>query len=439
MEENTQKKPRKPRMRRSREFLAMCRGQRNKLWVARPDAPTVAETPPVTVAPTEKHFRHSMTRDKRTNEWRVRVPSPKGRTRYVTTGETDAKEALKVVDKSGVQQLSVLARARCVTQNTVAIVLAGHDKTCADVARTWMRDLVLDLSKNTCDIYSEVVDRLFKANDCASKPPSFITREMLHAFVNDPALKHSTRSSRLAAVCSFYRHASGFGHVIGNIASTVKVNLSSMTIAQREREPAVSITEAEYRLIMADPLLPRFWQIATALGYWLGLRMVDVCKLERATIAGEFAVLYPHKTGRRLVIPIHDPMIGSGELRDVFQEILGDVPEGQTLCFPRESKRYDQGRASMSVEYGHHLKGVGVKGKSFHSLRHSFKARLMASGKTLEEVSKLMGHADTRTTEGYGRTTAPSTAQPSSAEVALRSVPVPPASGDSDTAQSQTA
>lgn len=418
MEITSEKKLRKPRTRHTPEFLALRRKVRGQGIENNPPpakGPTKkekamalgeleGEPPPAT--PTEKHFRHSMTRDKRTQEWRVRVPTPKGRTRYVTTGETEVKAALKVVDASGVPQLSVLARARCLTQNAAAIIVAGGGKTCEDVAAVWMRDLKLDQSKATCAMYGIYIQLLFRTYDCARKPPSFITRQMLYDFVNKQDLKHSTRRLRLAAISSFYCHAAGFAHVTGNIASTIKINLNNMTIEQREQVSAVPITEAEYRKIMAAHEIPRFWRVATALGYWLGLRMVDVCKLERASIGEDFAVLYPHKTGRRLVLPIHDPLIGSGELRELFRLLLAATPVDQVLCFPAQSKMYDASPAVLSQDYREELVGIGIVGKTFHGLRHAFKVRLMASGKAIEEVQRYMGHASVTTTEGYGRVSA---------------------------------
>lgn len=468
MEITLETKKKRKRMVRSPEFYALCRRARRlpvagsgrmsktekaKLLAENPDAilppekiaapaPKPAPLPQMPRAPANKHYRHAMTRDKRTNEWRVRVPSPKGRTRYVTTGQTDVKEALKVVDASGVPQLSVLARARCLTQNAASIILAGRDKTCAEVAKVWLRDLVLDQSANTCRMYEIYMNSFFATNDCANKQPSFITREMIHAFVNAPDKKHNTRRSRLSAVVSFYRHAAGFGHVTGNIASTIRINLSAMTIEQRQALPAVPFTKAEYRRIMACPEISEFWRMATALGYWLGLRMVDVCKLERASIGEDFAVLYPHKTGRQLVLPIHDPAIGSGELKEVFTTLLAATPEGQLLCFPELSGMYDRCSSNLSNQFVQEIKKAGIYGKSFHGLRHSFRLRLSGLGRPIEEVSALMGHASTQTTKGYGRTiTAPSSLPPPCAEDSPSGAAdfALPASGGSGIAESQTA
>jgi integrase len=407
-------KPKRKRMRRSEEFLALCRRARGQ---KDPDAPKpekekrlskveqamLLEAPPPPTEPKQRRRKHAMTRDRRTGHWKVRVPSPDGITRYVSTGEKEIDDAMRVVDRSGVEQLSVLARAKCLTQNAAAIIIAGHGKTCDEVKREWLADIRLSVAPATVGMYGMYVAMLFVLYKCGKQPVSFLTREMLNDFVNETGIKQRTREMRRNAISSFYRHASGFGHVTGNIASTVVINHRTMTVAEREEESEVPMTEEEYRKIVTGEKVPRFWRIATTLAYWLGLRMVDVCRLERASINEDFAVLYPQKTGRRLTLPITDPLIGSGELREVFRSLLEITPENQVLCFPAQSLLYDKQRSNLLRSYRKAMASVGVEGRTFHSLRHSFKKRLIDSGKSLEEVRDLMGHVSTHTTERYAR------------------------------------
>lgn len=58
-------------------------------------------------------------------------------------------------------------------------------------------------------------------------------------------------------------------------------------------------------------------------------------------------------------------------------------------------------RAKLSVHAGRIFARAGVEGKSFHCLRHSFVTRLSKSGKSLEEIGKIVGHSSTETTKGY--------------------------------------
>lgn len=351
---------------------------------------------------------HGMKLDPRTGCWLVGVPTSSGRRRWLTTGEKTIGDAFRVVDASGIQRLAILARANCLTNDAAQIIMAGERVTCADAIRKWRSNIKLDQARNTWRNYARTMRQIVTRFGCANKPVSALTRENLYDFVNDQTVKASTREVRLAAIMSFYRHAAGLGFVVGNIATTIRINRSMLTVEQRERTPAIPFTEEEYRRIMSNVAVPQFWRLGTALAWWLGLRMVDVCRFEWASMGDDFAVLYPQKTGRKLVLPLHDPLIGGGELRAVFDEIRATMKQDGPYCFPEAKKAYDRQFYFSKYEGGYKaaLALCGIEGKSFHGLRHAFKVRLFNSGKSIDEISKLMGHASIAVTEGYGRASA---------------------------------
>jgi integrase len=415
----------KPRLQRSPEFREMLRKMRKQNLDVSPEAVRERKRlrhhaiklrrkkgreakgyfdQPKKPRPTRHtHIVHNMTRDPHTKHWRVRVPREDGTIHYVSTGQTEVADAFRAVDATGVQRLSILARSKYALKDINAVTATAHQTPCANVFDAWGADLRLDVAPRTHACYVANIRQMLDRFECDMKPMSAITRQMLHDFVNDETIKYGSRSVRLVAIRSFYKHAAGFGHVIGNIGDLVKLNGRKLTIKQRQKKPALPFDEEEYYRIMGRSNIPKFWKWATALSYWLGLRLVDVCQLEVASLGDDFGVVYPSKTGRKLVIPLHDPLIGSGELKRVFAEIRAQVPEGQTYCFPEWRDKYLQNAAIPSMAFVSMLRMIHIKKKSFHGLRHSFKIRLMAAGKTIEEVAELMGHTDTEVTEGYGR------------------------------------
>jgi integrase len=58
-------------------------------------------------------------------------------------------------------------------------------------------------------------------------------------------------------------------------------------------------------------------------------------------------------------------------------------------------------RATHSTYFGRILRRLGIEGKSFHCLRHTFASRRAAHGDTIDEIRIKMGHTSTVTTEGY--------------------------------------
>ena len=357
------------------------------------------------IIPPTTELRHGMRLDARTGFWRVGVPVQEtGKIEWLSTDETDYREALRAVDESGIQRLSILARANCLTADAAAIIMNGQVVNAVDVIKKWVNDMRIDQAHKTASSYGSSIRQMFRRYNLMEQPVSRLTREQLYDFVNDPAVGCSTREQRLNAVRHFYRHCAGYGNVIGNIADTIRINRSLMTVAQQEKVPAIPFTEEEYRRVMNAPTTPLFWRWATALGYWLGLRMVDACRFEWDSVGEDFAVLYPQKTGRRLILPLHDPLIGSGELRAVFAEMRAKLVKDGPYCFKERKAHYPGAfRTCYRAEYKAVLKAAGIEGKTFHGWRHSFKIRLAQAGRTIEEIAGHMGHRDTKVTEGYGR------------------------------------
>lgn len=341
-----------------------------------------------------------MRKNLETGCWELGVPSIGHRTQWLTMGEQELGTALKLFDDA---RLELLARANRPVVDGVKV------PSCSEIVDAWLAELAMDQARNTVSIYGHFVRQLLKRLDCAQKPLALVSRQGLYDFVNDPATKEATRSVRLAAVRSFYLYAAAQGHIVGNIALTLRINQSMLTIEQRERIPAIPFTDEEYRRVMASPEVPQFWRWATALGYWLGLRFVDVCRLEWSSLGEDFAVLYPQKTGRKLILPLHDPLIGSGELKALFDEMRAAINPKETFCFPDRNRQHSRLAASQYVKV---LRQCGIEGKSFHGWRHNFRLRMTQSGKSIEEVARLMGHSDITTTWGYGRATAQTSSQP---------------------------
>jgi integrase len=60
-------------------------------------------------------------------------------------------------------------------------------------------------------------------------------------------------------------------------------------------------------------------------------------------------------------------------------------------------------RSKLSVQFGRILDACEIKGKSFHCLRTTLATELNIKGESLENIAEALGHASTRTTEGYIR------------------------------------
>lgn len=333
---------------------------------------------------------------------RVRIYTPRG-TQWLSTGQTSYEKAREVCTKAMIEQLQMSACAGVLTADAISRLLTGRKFTCADILDAWKQEAMIDLAPDTFAAYEGTVRQWMQFCDCERKPLSAIARRELDGFVNEEGVGAGTRRGRLASLRSYYKFASSAGYCVGNPAERVRVKTRDILFAGLEPKRTVPITEAEYRVLMASPNLREFYRWATALGYWLGYRLRDIACYQLASLQENVSTIYQGKTGKRLELPLDDPLLGGGELNRILLEILESTPSGSVFCFPNQrSMAMDpKRRAHLSVAYQRILRKHGIIGKRFHSLRHACAQRLEDSGLTLEQIAQRLGHASPETTKIY--------------------------------------
>ena len=348
---------------------------------------------------------HNLKRDKSGN-WTVGVANSVTKKKEWLSTETGiVEEALQVVDDIGVKALSDMARDGT---DKYPVVLSGENMLFKHALPQWRDELKARCSRQTVNLYMSAVNQFMTRCKLENTKLSMVKRLALHEFLNSGYFKENTLKLWRIALRQFFTYAVAIGACKTNIAADLRINKSRLTNGQRTITPEVPFTEAEYRLIMASKLVPPYWRYATALSYWLGLRPVDIARFEWSSIGEDYVKLYPQKTGRELIIPLSDPLLGSGELKEIFTEMKTKLYAGSIYCFPYAQKKYPGHPFKYFVPYHKVLQRCGVDNtKNFYGWRHTFRLRLTASGKSIEEVSRLMGHCNIGVTMGYGRKVEP--------------------------------
>jgi len=197
-----------------------------------------------------------------------------------------------------------------------------------------------------------------------------LTHQHIEAYLNDLLINLCcrTHNNRLTVIKSFCRWASGF-YEISNPAEKIHFI--------REDPPS--------RRVMSIDEYHRLLKVCTAGQRKLimliantGLRAAEVKSLTEKNIIG-LNIVIDGKGHRRRVIPINQ----------VCQEILADI---------NFLKNYRKRNAIYSMmQYRCRKAGIAPAGP--HALRHMLAGVLAGQGVSLFKISKLLGHADTRTTE----------------------------------------
>ena len=252
-------------------------------------------------------------------------------------------------------------------------------------------------SENTIYSQGKYVEKFIKERKL--KSITAVTPEIINAWVNaDDGKSVSTKNFTLAAIKAFFAYAKGKGYCSTNPADIVKVNKRILNHSQREGRNVRPFTETEVQYVIDHA--PYFYRQATAISWYTGLRLSDICCLEWNSISDTHMVVWTQKRDKRVSLPLGHIATGLGKLCQYLEEI---EKEDDVFCFPRQraTVEYPKARARLSSKFSKLLKEYGIEGRSFHSLRHSFVTRLAGMGLSITDIGRYVGHSDTSTTEGY--------------------------------------
>jgi len=327
--------------------------------------------------------------------------------KWRSTKSYTAEEAKKVVALAKIAELEMAAKAKALTSESLSAIMAGRRVTCAVALEEW-KDWMTSRqrSQNTLASYESCLDRFFAWSKLLDKPVTRITDQVINGWVNQAdAGSRSNRLHKLSAIRSFFDLCTSRAYCIGDPSKLGEVNHRIMSGEQKESRPRQPFTEAEFRKLVNNT--EGFWNWAIQIGWWTGLRLSDICTLEwSAFVDGSNIVVHTLKRDRRVSIPMDHPFIGDGVLNLVLLE-MSELKGSSRFCFPSAAADImnPDKRSKFSVAFMRLLDRLGIYGRSFHCLRHSFVTRLSQEGVDIEQIGKLVGHASTAMTERYRHVT----------------------------------
>lgn len=171
---------------------------------------------------------------------------------------------------------------------------------------------------------------------------------------------------------------------IGNYRSKPKPDDAAFTAEEYAKIKAVCRGLKPYQ---------SYWLGAVIIGWNTGLRMGDIACLERdeVDLGGRRLRIIPNKTKRfdkRLEIPMSE---------ELYSYILTLLPVEDMLpaqrFFPFMCEQYSHdGAKSLSKQFERICAKAGVKGKTFHCLRHTLTSKLMNVGTPISVISSITGN-----------------------------------------------
>ena len=336
----------------------------------------------------------------RSGNYAVRFKTASGYTSK-SLGTKSKAEAKHLVKEAKIEEIEAAAKIGALQRDAIASIVADGDTKIQDIITEWAKyKETLAHSSNT--IFSQKLILQSFTSTFKITTISQITEENIFDYINEVEgdITLGAREQRLSAIKSLIQYCVAKCYILSDPSKIAVIDKSKLSHKKKEKKKRKPFTEFEFHHIMKNA--EHFHEHATALAWWTGMRLSDIARLEWDSIDFKAKTLTVHtkKSDARICLPLMDELIGGGELINVLADLKVN---DNTYCFPeqRELDTDPSRRATLSVYYGRMLSRLGIEGKSFHSLRHSFVSRCRKHGKNLEDIALWVGHSSEETTKIY--------------------------------------
>jgi integrase/recombinase XerD len=225
-------------------------------------------------------------------------------------------------------------------------------------------------------------------------------------FLKNSGYTSSTVARKVAAIKSFFH----FLVAEGILKEDPTVTLDSPKVKKRLPK-AISPDEIE-RILRApvNETGPKAQRDLALLGmlYASGMRVTELVSLNVSDIAfdeDDSTLAKVQVSGKRIskerTIPLSGPVVGTLRtyIAHARQQLLHDPNEDALFLNNRGQRLTRQG---LWLIIKHYVEVVGISNQvTPHTLRHSFAAHKLSQGRSLQDIQKLLGHANISTTQVY--------------------------------------
>lgn len=269
---------------------------------------------------------------------------------------------------------------------------------------------------NTIAAYQNDLNQFFQhvlKDDQGTKPESWvdIKKDTITDYVGhlkDSGYTSSTVARKVAAIKSFFH----FLMAEGKIKDDPTFSLDSPKVKKRLPK-AISPGEID-RLLRAPveetgPKAQRDLALLEML-YASGMRVTELVSLNVSDVEFERANegrvwVRGKRANKEREVPLN------GSILETLRTYIKNARE-QLIHDPNEVAMFLNNRGQRLTRQGlwliikHYVEAVGISSEvTPHTLRHSFAAHKLSQGKSLQDIQKLLGHANISTTQVYAHLT----------------------------------
>lgn len=341
-------------------------------------------------------------KNKKSGTYSARYTAADGSLRSTNLGVHTMSEARDIAKKLEIEKLEQAAKLGVLSNEVFSKMMHGNRAKYSDVVDMYCNHLKkASKSPNSINTFRAIFNQYAREYKMDDAPITSVKDANLYDFINrKDSTSLANRKLRHSTLNSFFNYAMAKEFMTKNPMELINIDRSMLKHRQKEAKEKLCFTNKEYVELVEMEALPYFFREAAALSYWTGMRLGDCCSLEWDSLKKDTITVHTMKRDKRVVIPIKHELFGGDKLRNILADI---EVQDKTYCFPEWNLVINDPdtRSKPSVYFKRYLERAGIYDKTFHCFRHTCITRLNKAGVQLEDIGRVVGHSDTKTTKGY--------------------------------------
>lgn len=359
-------------------------------------------------------------RNKQTRIWSIRLKNPEGKKSCLSLGVTDLEQAKKIVEDMGMDDVIRKAALVNINRRMSDRLAPMGTKQVRDSVTEWLFEIATRLSPRTIVNYESTMIQWMREMKCGDLALRDITiSEHLQPYLNQAGMTYDTlKNKRQKTLNLFFTFCQEEGYIQKNLVKKVRVAHENIPLELKQVQRRIPFTVAEVEEMMkvtAKGGVQEDLEIhgMIFLAAKCGLRISDAVCMEWHSLREGGKISYYTRKGMTKAEIITTPEIDA-KIEWLKEHV--SHPDTDKYLFPTWHDLYQKdapkGPSSGQVFFGlsrldrklsNVKKSAGIhgKGRSFHTLRHTYVTNRQLAGVSSQQIASEVGHANVSTTAHY--------------------------------------
>lgn len=290
-------------------------------------------------------------------------------------------------------------------KNSEVIQYSAKFGCLSDIAELWLSSVKLKNRLSTYSCYNSLFDNHIK-EEIGSVNIEYLNCKHIEDLLDAKAhLSTKTRNDILMVINQILKHAETSGYHVNHTINNLSVHQEKKVIRVLDKSERKRLTE--FLLDNSDKR-----KIGVYLALSTGIRIGELCALQRKNLDFNSAVIYITSTVQRVKNPSGKPKTlllqtepkSHSSIRDIpipdyllkVLKIWYDYLEPEQYILTGKEKLIEP--RVMRFHFDKYMSQCKVENAKFHTLRHTFATKCIECGMDVKTLSEILGHSDVNIT-----------------------------------------